>query len=161
MSKKVTELTEATKINDDDLLMTIQSNENKKIKFKNLIANTKSSLEQSIDDTQKSLKSSIDEVSKRIDGTTATSLKIDNVLIQSGLLENLEVPENSYKAYTVTFKTAYIENPQVIAQVKGNYNVYCTVASASSTQFIIDMRSLDGTERTGRSVSWIAIGRYK
>lgn len=36
MSKKVSELTEATQINDDDLFMNIQSNENKKIKYQNI-----------------------------------------------------------------------------------------------------------------------------
>ena len=37
MNKKVSELTEATIVNDDDLLMIVQSNENKKVKMSKLL----------------------------------------------------------------------------------------------------------------------------
>lgn len=37
MNKKVSELTEATQINDDDIVMILQSNENKKVKMSKLL----------------------------------------------------------------------------------------------------------------------------
>lgn len=37
MNKKVSELTEATQINDDDIIMILQSNENKKAKISKLL----------------------------------------------------------------------------------------------------------------------------
>lgn len=37
MNKKVSELTEANKINDDDILMILQNNENKKVKMSKLL----------------------------------------------------------------------------------------------------------------------------
>lgn len=37
MNKKVSELTEANKINDDDLLMILQNNENKKALFSKVL----------------------------------------------------------------------------------------------------------------------------
>ena len=36
MSKKISELTEASKINDEDIFMILQSNENKKIKMEKI-----------------------------------------------------------------------------------------------------------------------------
>lgn len=36
MSKKISELTEASKINDEDMFMILQSNENKKIKMEKI-----------------------------------------------------------------------------------------------------------------------------
>lgn len=37
MNKKVSELTEATQINDDDIIMILQNNENKKAKISKLL----------------------------------------------------------------------------------------------------------------------------
>lgn len=37
MNKKVSELTEAAQINDDDIVMILQSNENKKVKMSKLL----------------------------------------------------------------------------------------------------------------------------
>ncbi len=40
MNKKITELEEANEINDEDLLMIVQNNQNKKVKFKQLATHT-------------------------------------------------------------------------------------------------------------------------
>lgn len=37
MNKKVSELNEANKVNDDDIVMILQSNENKKVKMSKLL----------------------------------------------------------------------------------------------------------------------------
>lgn len=85
-------------------------------------------------------------------------LKIGVILIQWGILSNVEVPATSYTQYVVTFPEAYTSAPEVFVQSKGNYNIIAQVSSSNTISTYINVRSNDGSARTGRNFSWLAIG---
>lgn len=90
--------------------------------------------------------------------TQQGKLKIGNILIQWGVLSNVNVPASSYTGYEVTFSEAYTSSPEVFVQSKGNYNIISQVAGNELTKTTINVRSNDGTARTGRNFAWLAIG---
>lgn len=96
-----------------------------------------------------------------IDDSGTNSCKIGNTLIQWGYLTNVTVPATSYDSYTVSFDIPFKERPEVTATPRGNYNISCQVSSSSEAQFVLNVRSGDGAERTSRSFSWIAVGKWR
>lgn len=82
----------------------------------------------------------------------------DNIKIEYGTLTDVTVPASSYTAYTVNFSKAFTNPPVVIITPKGNYNIIGQVSSATKKQFVLNVRSVDGYERTERNYDWIAIG---
>lgn len=124
-------------------------------------------VEEDINDAKSNIESTKEEVNTINDKlsnavvTGVNSVKLDDILIQYGLLSDITVPATSYDSITVPFEEVYVDQPQVFAQPKGNYNIICQVSLATSSQFILNVRSVDGAERTGRSFSWMAIGKWK
>lgn len=84
---------------------------------------------------------------------------IGNVRIEYGILKDLTVPASGYNTVKITFSKAFTTLPAVFLQVRGNYNIKSDLSSNSSTEAIVNLRSIDGNERENRTVYWIAIGR--
>lgn len=84
---------------------------------------------------------------------------IGNVRIEFGMLDNITVPASGYKTGKITFSKAFSTTPAVFLQQKGNYNIKFDVSSNNMIEAVINMRSVDGNERTNRSFYWLAIGK--
>ena len=84
---------------------------------------------------------------------------LGDVRIEYGMLDNLTVPASGYDTVTITFSKAFSTTPAVFLQQKGNYNIKFDVSSNNMIEAVINMRSVDGNERTNRSFYWLAIGK--
>ena len=103
---------------------------------------------------QKNVEKAIDDTIKV--ETNKVTLK-DTVKIECGTLTDVTVPASSYTAYTVNFSKEFTNPPVVIVTPKGNYNIICQVSYVNTNEFVLNVRSADGYERTNRSFGWIAI----
>ena len=84
---------------------------------------------------------------------------LGDVRIEYGMLDNLTVPASGYESAKITFSKAFSTTPAVFLQQKGNYNIKFDVSSNNMIEAVINMRSVDGNERTNRSFYWLAIGK--
>lgn len=83
----------------------------------------------------------------------------DGVLVQWGTVNNISVPKTGVVTMTVNFKRTFTTTPLVICNPMGNYNIAANPAHNTwKASFPMNVRSLDGIARTGRSVNWLAIG---
>lgn len=85
-------------------------------------------------------------------------VKIGNTRIEYGRIGDVEVPASSYKQYIVNFSKSFGQVPNVFAQSVGNYNIKTDVSGSEVGKATFNVRSMDGTARTGRSIDWMAIG---
>lgn len=86
-------------------------------------------------------------------------IEIGNLRIEYGRQYIDTVPSSSYLQTTIYFTKAFSETPNFFAQTNGNYNILTTVSSNDKTQAIVNTRSLNGSEVTGRWFDWFAIGK--
>lgn len=100
---------------------------------------------------------SIDVLKEKVEALTSKAEA--DPAIEYGVLAGVTVPAKSFSEYKVTFNEAFTAAPAVVVTPKGNYNITCQVKSASKTGFTLNVRSLDGAQRTDRDFSWIAIGK--
>ena len=100
----------------------------------------------------------IKNIIQSIENQTGVIL-IGDVRIEYGMLDNLTVPASGYDTVTITFSKAFSTTPAVFLQQKGNYNIKFDVSSNNMIEAVINMRSVDGNERTNRSFYWLAIGK--
>ena len=84
---------------------------------------------------------------------------LGDVRIEYGMLDNLTVPSSGYESVKITFSKAFSTTPAVFLQVKGNYNIKADLSENITTEATVNVRSVDGYERTGRSIYWFAIGK--
>ena len=89
----------------------------------------------------------------------AGTIVIGDLRIEFGIVADLTVPASGYDTVTITFSKAFSTTPAVFLQQKGNYNIKFDVSSNNMIEAVINMRSVDGTERTNRSFYWLAIGK--
>ena len=82
----------------------------------------------------------------------------DTLKIQYGRLSNVTVPASGLIKYTVNFLEKFTNIPMVFAMPRGNYNIICQITEGTTTSFGLNVRSVDGNERTDRSFDWMAIG---
>lgn len=87
-------------------------------------------------------------------GTTGYDTSANNVLIQTG-----SVATSSGAAATVTFQTAFSQNPVIIGSQQGSTTsrAWFSVDSSSASSFTCSLIKSDNTRYTG-SASWVAIG---
>lgn len=126
-----------------------------KILFKNFPSKETPLNAQNLNQMQTNIENAINSITPT---TQQGKLKIGNILIQWGVLSNVIVPASSYTQYEVTFPETYTSTPEVFIQSKGNYNIIAQVAYNNTASTFINVRSNDGTERTGRNFAWLAIG---
>ena len=86
-------------------------------------------------------------------------ITLGDLRIEYGMLDNLTVPESGYETAKITFSKAFSTTPAVFLQVKGNYNIKADLRGNIKTEATVNLRSVDGYERTGRSICWFAIGK--
>lgn len=84
---------------------------------------------------------------------------LGDVRIEYGMLDNLTVPASGYESAKITFSKAFSTTPAVFLQEKGNYNIKADLSGNTTTEATVNVRSIDGYERTGRSIYWFAIGK--
>lgn len=117
-----------------------------------------------LEQQENNVQQAITEVENIINETVVTgnkSIKLGDMLLQWGIISDVTVPATSYSSITVTFDEPYVNAPDVFIQPKGNYNIIGQVGGSTRTQTIINVRSVDGAKREGRTYSWLAIGNWK
>ena len=82
-----------------------------------------------------------------------------DVRIEYGMLDNLTVPASGYETVKITFSKAFSTTPAVFLQEKGNYNIKADLSGNTTKEATVNLRSVDGYERTKRSIYWFAIGK--
>ena len=86
-------------------------------------------------------------------------ITLGDLRIEYGMLDNLTVPASGYEVVKITFSKAFSTTPAVFLQQKGNYNIKADLSVNTKKEATVNLRSIDGYERTGRSVYWFAIGK--
>lgn len=89
----------------------------------------------------------------------AGTIVIGNLRIEFGNVEGLTVPASGYETVKITFSKAFSTTPAVFLQEKGNYNIKADLSGNTTKEATVNLRSIDGYERTGRSIYWLAIGK--
>ena len=89
----------------------------------------------------------------------AGTIVIGDLRIEFGNVADLTVPASGYDTVTITFSKAFSTTPAVFLQEKGNYNIKADLSVNTTTEATVNVRSIDGYERTGRSIYWFAIGK--
>ena len=86
-------------------------------------------------------------------------ITLGDLRIEYGMLDNLTVPASGYETVKITFSKAFSTTPAVFLQQKGNYNIKADLSANTKKEATVNLRSVDGYERTGRSIYWFAIGK--
>lgn len=84
--------------------------------------------------------------------------QIGGVLIQWGYLSGVTVPASGYTTYTINYKKEFKTIPAVCVTPLGNYNIIAQAKEVAKNYLSINVRSVDGYERTERTYHWCAIG---
>ena len=81
------------------------------------------------------------------------------LLIQWGKATGISVPATGQVQVSVAYTRAFTSAPAIICEELGNYNIKANVENNTNLEkFNLNVRSMDGTARTDRSVTWLAVG---
>lgn len=91
--------------------------------------------------------------------TNTGYFKLPGIIIQWGTVSDISVPATGNETITIGFPIQFGSPPSILCDELGNYNIKANpVHNSWVASFQMNIRSLDGNARTGRSVNWIAIG---
>lgn len=102
----------------------------------------------------------INEIEEKLTKNESKIIHLPNgKKVQWGTVSNLTIPATGQLKVEVNYPETFNETPFVSCIELGNYNIKANPESNGTTSKVtINVRSLDGAQRTSRSINWIAIG---